>query len=353
MKKLLSTITILICYSNLFGQSLMGVESVEYDPINNRYLASSDNNSIVAISPEGSLSYFGSGTEASHGMEIFGGRLYAINGSEIRVYDLNTEMLIFSQNISGAQFLNGMASNGVDSIWFTDFSGSDIYAMDVTEPSNYTMIASNIGVTPNGIAYDGDNNRCVFVTWGTGKIKAIDLNTYQITDLVANTGLSNIDGIDRNANGDWFISSWSPAAITKYASNFSAALETLPVAVSQPADICYSTETDSLAIPGNDEVIFVGFTGNTVGIEEDDSFEAYTINYENGSPTVSFEFVYNQEAILEIVDLNGKVMLNIFNGLQPSGKKRINLSASGLSAGAYIFRLQSKELVFSERIFIP
>jgi len=152
--------------TTLFGQSLSGVESVEYDPINNRYLASSDNTAIVAIAPNGALSHFGIGTQASHGMEIIGDALYAVNGSQIMSYDLNTENQIFGTTISGAGFLNGMASNGVDSIWFTDFSNKDIYVMDINNSSTYPMLVSNTGETPNGIVYDGENNRCIFTTWG-------------------------------------------------------------------------------------------------------------------------------------------------------------------------------------------
>ena len=353
MKKIYLLVIAVFIGSSVCGQSLAGVESIEYDPINNRYLASSDNTSIVAIAPNGALSHFGSGAQASHGMEVFGGKLYAIDGSTIRCYDLVTESLVFSTPISGAQFLNGMASNGVDSLWFTDFSGKDIYAMDVNQPQNYTMVVQNIQEQPNGIAYDGANNRCVFVTWGTGKVKAMDLNTYNVTNIISNTGLSNIDGIDRDDNGDWFLSAWTPASITKYQSDFSSVIETLNVpGIYQPADICYSTETDTLAIPGANQVIFIGFENPGVGMEEE-NFESHRIYYNAGFPVIQFDFLQAQEAQLEVLDMNGRVVYSILEGQQPKGKHTVVLSSIGLYSGTYICRLASKELSFTERVIIP
>ena len=351
MKKIYSVIFAFTLIGTVSAQSLSGVESVEYDPINNRYLATSSSN-IVSIAPNGALSNFGSGTVASHGMEVFDGKLFAINGSQIRSYDLNTEAQLSSTSISGASFLNGMASNGVDSIWFTDFSSKDIYAMDVNDPANYTKIASNIGVTPNGIVYDGENNRCLFVTWGTGTIREMNLTTYAINTVVGSTSLVNIDGIDNDAAGNWFISSWSPNRITKYSNDFSTT-ETITVpGISSPADICYAQETDTLAIPGNSQVLFVGFENSSVGIEEE-NFEAYQVYYNSGFPVVKFELNQPQEVSFDVVDMNGRVVYQVLKGAQPSGLQTVVLSSIGLYPGNYVCRVVSKELSFSERVVIP
>ena len=352
MKKLYSLIASSLILSAVSAQSLSGVESVEYDPINNRYLASSDNSAIVAIAPNGGLSHFGSGTDASHGMEVVDGKIVTIDGSRIKAYDLSTENEIFSQIISGASFLNGMASNGIDSIWFTDFSGKDIYAMDINNPSGYTMILQNLSVTPNGIVYDGTNNRCLFVTWGTGTIRAMELNSYAVTTVVGSTSLSNIDGIDYDAQGNWYISSWSPARITKYDNAFSnSEIITVP-GINSPADICYAPETDTLAIPGGNQVLFVGFENSTVGIEEE-NFESHQVYYNSGYPIVKFELNQAQEVLMDIVDMSGRVVYTVIQGMQPNGAQTVVLSSIGLYSGNYVCRLASKELSFSERIVIP
>lgn len=354
MRNILLLFGSILLSSPLFAQSLSGVESVEYDPINNRYLTSSDNSSIVAIAPNGALSHFGSGAVADYGMEVIGNEIFVIAGSQIRCYDLNTESMVWSQTISGASFLNGMGSNGVDSIWFTDFSNKDIFALNINNPTAYSMLVSNTVETPNGIVYDGENNRCLFTTWGNpAHIKAMNLNTNAISYVVQNTGVGNIDGIDADGDGNWYISSWSPTAkVTKYTNDFSSSETIIVPGISSPADICYAPETDTLAIPGANQVLFVGFESGTVGIDEE-VFDAYQIFYNSGMPVVQFELNETQEATLEIIDLDGRVVFKALEGQQPKGKKTIVLSSIGLYSGAYLCRLTSREVSFAERIVIP
>ncbi|MFM1875613.1 MAG: hypothetical protein RL266_1350, partial [Bacteroidota bacterium] len=122
--------------------------------------------------------------------------------------------------------------------------------------------------------------------------------------------------------------------------------------INNPADICYAPETDTLAIPGANQVLFVGFESSTVGMEEE-LFESYLIYYNSGMPVVQFELSENQEASLEIIDLDGRVVYKALEGPQPKGKKTIVLSSIGLYSGAYLCRLTSRELTFTERIVIP
>lgn len=362
MKTIVSSLFLIILSISTLAQSLSGVESVEYDPVNNRYLTSSDNTSIVAIAPNGSLSYFGTNADADYGMEVMNGTLFVVSNNGVKGYDLVTETQVMSLSIPGVQFLNGMGSNGVDKLWVSDFNGYGIYEIDVTNLSSptYAMVAgqSDMGTSskPNGIVYDAANNRILIVGWGSNApIKAMDVTTYDVTTIVANTGLGNIDGIDFDDDGSWFISSWSPNRITKYSNDFSTSeVITIPSPgiLNSPADICYSTETDTLAIPGGNQILFVGFESSAVGIAEED-FEAYRVSYESGNPRLHFEFSESQEATLEIFDATGRLAYKVFDGVQPKGSQTVILSSIGLYSGAYICRLSSKELSFSERVLIP
>ena len=348
----------LLTYST-FAQSLAGVESVEYDPINNRYLASSDGSSIVAIAPNGGLSHFGVGATADYGMEVMNGTLFVVSGNSVKGYDLISETEVMDLGIGGTQFLNGMGSDGVSKLWVSDFNGFDIYEIDVSSfvfPSFVKVADENdLGTThkPNGIVYDGDNNRILIAGWGTNApIRAMDLTTNNVTDVVANTGLNNIDGIDRGCDGSWYVSSWGPAQITKYSNDFSTSeIITVP-GINNPADICYSVETDTLAIPGGDQVLFVGFECAAVGIEEE-TFDAYSIHYSSGYPVLHFELLEDQNVSLDIVDMSGRVVYSVFEGMQPKGLQTVVLSSIGLYSGNYICRMRSKELSFSERVVIP
>jgi len=360
MRKLSYLLLLLGSFGNASAQSLSGVESVEYDPVNNRYLASSDGISIISIAPDGGLSHFGSGLVADYGMEVVGNTLFAIAGTRIKGYDLTSAAVVMDLNITGALFLNGLASNGSDRLWATDFNGYDIYEVNISDLSSpsFAMVAdqTDLGTAnrPNGIVYDGANNRVVFVNWGTNApIKAMDLTSYNVTTLIANTGLGNIDGIARDGQGNWYVSSWSPARITRYASDFSSP-ETITVpGINNPADICYSLATDTLAIPGGNQVLFVGFESSVVGVDAPAATASVSIRYFAGLPQVGFELTRPQPVTVEVVDMGGRVVYTAMEGQQNSGRQTIVLAAIGLESGAYVCRISSPEVNATERFVIP
>ncbi len=109
-----------IGFQIVFGQTYQNIEYVEYDPIQNRFLVSNQNN-IIQRNTDGSLDYFGNGASASYGMEVMNNILFAIDGP-VKGYDLNTGDEIMSIDIPGAGFLNGMASDGISKLYVTDFT---------------------------------------------------------------------------------------------------------------------------------------------------------------------------------------------------------------------------------------
>ena len=69
-----------------------------------------------------------------------------------------------------------------------------------------TQIVSNTVSTPNGIVYDGENNRLIFVNWGSNAaIKAVDLSDNSVSTLTTTT-LGNCDGIDNDSYGNYYVS---------------------------------------------------------------------------------------------------------------------------------------------------
>jgi len=358
MRKITSLLLLFICSISTNAQSLSGVESVEYDPINNRYLASSDGTSIVAIAPNGALSHFGSGLTARYGMEIVGNTLFAISTTHIKGYDLTSETPVMDLNISGASFLNGLGSDGGNRLWASDFGSKKIYEIDITNLSSptYATVANQTDLNsqqPNGIVYDAANNRIVFVNWGNNApIKAMDLTSYAVTT-VANTTLTNIDGIDRDALGNWYVASWSPARITRYSNDFSSSeIITVP-GISSPADICYAIETDTLAIPGGNQMLFVGFENPTVGITENSATAALRVIYDAGLPQLKFTLTQAQFVAIDLFDMSGKLVHKALEGVQSAGAHTVVLGAIGLPSGTYVCQMRSESLSASERVVIP
>ncbi len=272
------------------AQNLQTIESIEYDPIQGRFLVS-NSNSVVHVDGDGNgVSTLPSPLAAAYGMEIFDNHLFAIHSNRVKVFDLATNTLVQNVNITGAGFLNGMASDGVARVWVTDFSTKKIHQIDFTDLANPVtiLLSNNTTTTPNGIVYDEANNRLVFVAWGSNApIKALDLTDNTITTL-ATTTLGNCDGIDKDGLGNYFVASWSPNRITKYSPDFSVSeIITVAGGLSSAADICYANEIDTLAIPntGNTTVVYVGFDNtpnniNNLALNSDFSVASFEDHWE-------------------------------------------------------------------------
>ena len=335
------------------AQTLSNIESVEYDPIGHRFLVGNGNN-VVQVNGSGTpVAVVGNGTpRADYGMEVANNFLFSIVGSAVKAYDLNDGSLISSVTISGAGFLNGMASDGASRIWVTDFGNNKIIEIDYTDIQNptYSTVVTNTVITPNGICYDGDNNRLVFVAWNasTSDITAVSLADYSLTTLVANTSLNSIDGIDNDYLGNYYLASWSPQRITRYNADFSVSeVITVPGGLNSPADIAYAEEIDTLIIPnsGNNTVRFVGF--QQVSSIGEESFKAGSITcYPNPvrpESVISFRLVLPGRVRIDALDQQGRCVYTLIDEPFPAAMQRVVVGDLPLSAGTYVWSVQSSE----------
>jgi sugar lactone lactonase YvrE len=276
---------------------------------------------------------------AAYGMEIFDNHLFAIHSNRVKVFDLATNALVQNVNITGAGFLNGMASDGVARVWVTDFSTKKIHQIDFTDLANpvTTLLSNNTTTTPNGIVYDEANNRLVFVAWGSNApIKALDLTDNTITTL-ATTTLGNCDGIDKDGLGNYFVASWSPNRITKYSPDFSVSeIITVAGGLSSAADICYANEIDTLAIPnsGNTTVVYVGFdnTPNNIinqGLNSDFSVATFNDRWE-----IAHFSAAQKNINCLLLDNQGKVIVSE-KWLLENATNRLIIPNNTLPAGTY------------------
>lgn len=345
MKKIL--LPILLIFSTLYlnAQTLNNIEAVEYDASQNRFLIS-NGNSIIARASNGDLSFF-STSSATHGMEVLGNHLFAIDGSTIRGIELDTETEVMALNIVGASFLNGMTTDGDSTLFATDFSSKKIYKInvaDVTNPS-FETIVNNTSTTPNGVVYDDTNYRLIFVNWGNNApIKAVNLMDNSVSTIVT-TSLGNIDGIDEDNDGNYYIASWSPDRITKYDNAFANPPETITTPfLNNPADICYAKEIDTLAIPhypgGGDEVVYIGFSPdtmstNTLELAADDLNINIFPNPISEQSVIQFKLEKNETISFEIWSQDGKLLKTLLAGEQMKGKHTILLSGINLTFGNY------------------
>ncbi|MEO0311536.1 MAG: hypothetical protein RIQ89_1193 [Bacteroidota bacterium] len=338
---------LLIYCTHTHAQTFVG-ESVAYDSVANRFFTSSNGTSILQRTAGGQVSYFGVGLNASYGMEVMDGKLFAIDGDHVFAYELATATTVSDANITGASFLNGLASNGINTCWATDFGSNKIYKIDFSNLSTpaITTIVNNTGCTPNGIVFDEGNNRLVYTCWGANAaIRQVDLAT-NATSILVTTALSNIDGIDHDGNGNFYISSWSPDRITRFTNNFTSPAFTVPASsLNNPADICYAKAIDTLAIPNSTMVTFIGFGPTATNMDTPPSFECWSENgkvYLNTDRALELTITTIDGATCYHSKFNGNGGQNhiIHQGIQP------------FTEGIYIVSIFMEQKIFQQKLYI-
>jgi DNA-binding beta-propeller fold protein YncE len=228
-----------------------GPESVEYDPVGDRYFVSNTgSNQIRVRAQDGTVSTFASVSPAPYGLEIMGDTLFACSGGGVKGYLLSNGSQVFNRAL-GATFCNGITTDG-RYLYITDFSGGRIYKVDALNTSHTTLVSST-GGSPNGIVWDPIGERLVVVFWGSNApIRAYDRETGAATTLVTNSGLGNIDGVTIDCNGNFITANWSPARISRWAPNFQGGAVNLNVTgLGNPADIDFDAVNDRICIPNS------------------------------------------------------------------------------------------------------
>jgi sugar lactone lactonase YvrE len=336
---LLFTFFALTSYSQFYSEA----ESVEWDPINEQWLVSNGFN-IIADDGLGNKTVF-SDDGTSYGLEVMGDVVYGLTGSALKAIDLNTKETLFKLTITGAGFLNGLTNDGESTLYATDFSNREVYAIDVSNINQptYEKFISNTFETPNGILYDGANNRLLYVTWqSNAQIKAIDLTTKAITTVVS-TNLNNIDGIDDDAEGNFYVSSWSPAFITKYNHDFTFSEVISTPTLNKPADIGFNKDDMVLGIPMGSNVIFISL--GQVGVAEIDNgritFGVSSNPIQNNSQ-LSIDLIRSEKITVVIYDMSGQILETVIDSELSTGSHLFDIDTSKLSSGMYVAVLFEK-----------
>lgn len=306
-----------------------GPESVEYDPVGDRYFVSNtQSQTIKARAQDGTVSTFANVGAAPYGLEIMADTLYACVGGRVKGYALANASQVFDLDL-GAGFLNGITTDG-EHLYCTDFSTGRVYKVNPQTTSFEVLVATTNG-TPNGIVWDPTGQRLVVVFWGANApIKAFDRNSGVATTLVANSGVGSIDGVTIDCHGNFLVASWNPARITRFDPAFATpGVNTGIAPLSNPADIDFDTVHARVCIPnsGSNSVLLAEVDCAT-GIAQ---MRRYTTRvYPNPTPgLVRFDPPMAQAEPYLVLDVRGR--------LQATGTLRAKaaMDLSNLPDGLY------------------
>ena len=78
-------------------------------------------------------------------------------------------------------------------------------------------------------------------------------------------------------------------------------------------------------------------------------------NYPNpfkGSTTIDYELINGSEVIFEVMYLTGRKVMEVNNGMMPSGKHTYNLETSNLDPGIYFYTLRAGSFVQTKQMVV-
>ena len=115
------------------------------------------------------MSLFSAAPSSPYGIELLAGTLFVLDSGRVKGYDIDSAVEVMNLPLTGASFLNGITSNGIDTLYVSDFSAKTIYVVDVSNlsaPTHGTPISTGSS-TPNGLVYDRVGQRVLVATWGS------------------------------------------------------------------------------------------------------------------------------------------------------------------------------------------
>lgn len=252
-------------------EGFQGPESAKYDAeldvwyvsnVNGSPLAKDGNGYISRLKGDGtmdSLKFIAAGAggvklDAPKGLAIQGDTLWVADITSVRGFNRRTGTPVVSIDLKGAKFLNDVAL-GSDGLYVTDtgIQGS-AKGMDHTGPDRIYRIGAGRKVSvalqtdslagPNGITWDGANNRFIIVPFAGNVVRAWTPGGDNLTSLGTTKG--QLDGVELLGANRLLITSWTDSSLFVLDNG---TVTPLTGGLPSPADIGIDTKRNRVAIP--------------------------------------------------------------------------------------------------------
>lgn len=340
------------------SQSFSNAQSVEYDSANNRYLVSnSTTKQIIAREANGTLSLLATLPFAPLGIEILGDTLYCCTPSAIYAIDKNTGAPFFNVTIAANAFLDGITHDPQGNLYITASANyfKKVYKFN-TANRHFNIFVNNTVTNPNGIIYDpydGINPRLLVVFNGANAaIKSINIADSSLTTLVT-TSFSNINGIAKGKNGQFYVSVWSNNSIQRYDSTFTGGPTAMVTSgLLYPTDIYYNFNSDTLAVPADTMLNFYyfGSVTNQNKLNPDDQISIYP-NPSHGEININGINHESDHLNIKLTEIaSGKLVIN--KNYASFGNNSIRLEYGNITSGMYLMEISSAEGYVSRKKLI-
>jgi sugar lactone lactonase YvrE len=262
MRKLLIPILLLCALSFACSDKerykLRNPESVVWNPVTKTYLISNaGGNNILSLKDKYEFFVFNKKPLGSpKGMAIADNTLYVADRNLLVGFDLKTGKRTYRLPIPDAVFLNDVAASNDGMVYVSDTEKNCIFLVN-TETGKVETYRNKNMLKPNGLFffYDEGNPSLAYVSFrDQAPLEILNLRTKALK-VIPGTYMSFADGIARDREGSWLVSSWADSTVWKFSPDFTQRSR-LEEKYDSPADIFFNSLNNELAIPS--------FNGKTV-----------------------------------------------------------------------------------------
>ena len=157
------------------------------------------------------------GLKGPKGMAVYDDRLYASDVDRLVAIDVEAGEVTETWNAPESQFLNDVAADSDGRIFVSDMGANAIYVLDGEEFA--VWLEDEALMQPNGLLVEED--RLVVAAWGEGEgesatlghLKTVDFETKSIDSLGNGNPVGNLDGIEADGKGNYFVTDWVAGAL--------------------------------------------------------------------------------------------------------------------------------------------
>jgi len=352
-------------------------ESAVYDPNNDCYYVSNKGDGKILkvdANDTNSKSVLNSDLTSVRGLCIIGNTLFAAADEGVVFISLPAGTISQTVIIPGMGFLNDITSDNSDILFVSDPGTGKIYKLIISGGS-YETLAESLS-SPNGLYWDGDNSRLIFVPWiNNAPIMAVNMGDRSVSQ-IRTTSLHQPDGIARDMLGNYYISYWGNDSVYRFDSEFEG-----PALVTSghndPADIFFRTLTSTGKVKtvhdtkDNTGILVVpNFNGNTVEFKEltrlssmeenltiQDEFQLHQNfpNPFNPNTTIFYDLSQESNVKITVFDLLGREIIKLIDQVEPVGSRSINwdgrdYTGKSVNAGVYIYQIESDAFVQTKKM---
>ncbi len=186
---------------------------------------------------------------APKGLLVLGKEIWVTDIDTVKVFNKKSGKPIRTIDASShaPKFLNDLAWDGEHSVYVSDMLGDQILKIDTASNDKMTVFknGSQLG-NPNGLVFNPKSKSLMVVGFRSGEILEIDRRGRAHT---LKKGLSGLDGIDYDSEGNVFVSSFDKGEIYKIPLYGRGSLTVFLSGLTTPSDISCDRKRSDLLIP--------------------------------------------------------------------------------------------------------